>query len=381
MRMRFFVHLGEASICLVVLGVLSSAVGCSKQGDGELAPRAERAIAVRVVGAETRTMQERVDYVGMVRFEHEIKVRARVPGTLTDRGAKEGERVRAGDVLATLSSPEMLARVRSVGEEVGKAQVQMELACSVYRTDERLHAKGALPKVKLDASRTNCRAAKRGLASAKARLSEVRSTLAHTRELAPRAGLVLDWLVQEGEYVGPGQPMLMLGAGAKIVEVKVTDMDLARGIRVGTQVLISTPNEPGREHRTEVYEVDPMATGPGHVVGVRMALPEDLQDARWGATMRVGFSIREHEGTTAVPLEALTRSAPKAVFALEGEVVHRVPVELGIEQDGWVEVRSDEIQPGTPVVTTNLGKLSDGMKVYPVREASAVMVSKQGGQR
>ena len=332
--------------------------------------RPEKVVAVRTQRVQQRPVRETLDYVGTVRAHHELKVSARTGGTLIGQEAQEGDVLKEGAVIARLDAPEPKARLRGVEAELRRARSQQAQACKVSKRDAALLKKKAVPQARADASRASCKAAAHGVSAIRARVDELNITLGHSDILTPSGGRALRWLVEPGESVRPGQPVLLVGSGVTELEVRVTDRDLARGILPGSVALVRADR--GGYSRTEVRRVAAMASGPGRHVDVRVALPDALHGLPAGSALDVRFVLREDRVATPVPRRALVRrgASESVLFTIADGVVHPVRVTIGISEGELVAVLP-ALTPGTTVAVSNLGMLSAGARVFEVLEGAS----------
>jgi multidrug efflux pump subunit AcrA (membrane-fusion protein) len=78
--------------------------------------------------------------------------------------------------------------------------------------------------------------------------------------------------------------------------------------------------------------------------------------------------VSEADAATTIPLEAIVRYAGVTkVFAVRGSKAQEVEVSVGVQQDGWVEVRG-ALAPGDQVVVSGQSRLVDGSPVV-IRES------------
>jgi RND family efflux transporter MFP subunit len=322
-------------------------------------------------------LRETVDYIGTVRSQKEVKVLARVMGSLTSLPFKEGQRFRAGQILARISVPDLDARERRLAAEVRRAETERRYHCKQLGRDRTLLESGAAPRVKVEASRRLCEGAGEMLKAARASARELGTNRAKADERAPFAGRVLRWIAEPGEHVAPGRPLLLLGDEELEIRVPVSEADVARGIRVGTPALLA-PRLPGKERpsaegsrleRSKVRSMAALATGPGRTIEVRLALSTALRArAVHGTSVAVAFVLAQEGRSLAVPEAAVkSTSSGSTIFVVEEGRTRAVPVKAGITASGWVSVRPAP-RPGARVAVTNLDLLEGGMRVYPVEE-------------
>ncbi len=331
---------------LVLLAAVFS--GCGSSGENEQAPRP---VAVRTILPQKMTLSRQLEYLGTVRSQDEVKIIARVAGTVTEMPFAEGDVVQAGEIIAMLDAPEIRAAVR-------KVQAEKDYWCRRYEADQRLVAARALPREQMEASRRAC-------TSATAALAEVNSRLAKTREKATVSGRVLRWFVEPGQSVMPGQPILLLGRSDLEIQTDVIEEDLQRGIAVGTPVEVEYGA--GQYFPARVSEVAPTSKGPARIYTVKIAIADSLADKlRNGASVNVNFILQESNSTLALPVSAIAgRDTRPHLFLIRADRAILQPVELGIEQDGWVEVKFPW-NGSDAVAISNLSGLKDGVPVFSV---------------
>lgn len=190
----------------------------------------------------------------------EYRVSSKVPGRLKEIRVKEGQRVSAGDTLAILEAPEVMAKmdqaraaeaaalaqsakarkgarseqIQAAQEMWNKAQVGVEIATKSFERLENLHKEGIVPLQRLDEIRAQRDAAiateraayaqytmalngaeQEDRATAQAMteraqgaVSEVEAYIAETYLVAHEAGEVVDVFPMVGELVGTGAPVM-----------------------------------------------------------------------------------------------------------------------------------------------------------------------------
>lgn len=363
-------------IVIFALLALAAVAGCQSRATAP-EPPAEALQAVRTVQVRSMGLSQTLDYVGTIRHGREIKVLARVVGTLTALPFKEGASVRKRQVLARVSVPELDVRQQRLGADVQRLLTDRDYLCTNLETDVKLRASGAVSQAKVDASRRRCSSAREAVKAAQAGSRELESSRGKAVERAPFSGRVLRWYAEPGEHVARGRPILLLGDDALEVAVQVTETDLVRGVKAGSAVALTlirpTTRLVARKHAARIRTVAPMASGPGRTVEVRIGLPAELRSAaRHGASVDVAFVLAREEDAVAVPEAALSSSVSGAtIFIVNKGRVTAMRIKAGITDEGWVAIKPPPPR-GARVAVTNLDVLSDGMKVYPVQDRGGI---------
>lgn len=214
---------------------------------------------------------------------NEVRAAAEIAGRVERLTVHEGDRVEAGDLLVELSRDEIRARVDEAHAGVAAAQAALSTAQArtqtlvhheaTARTDyERyvaLYRSGAISGRERDRVENELQevtgqrlAAQRGVEEARARLqaaiaveTSARTRLDDARVQAPLAGVVLLRLVEVGEVVRPGQPLLVLvDPDDLFLTVYIREQELGK-VRIGNPALVTIDAFPQRVFEGKVIEV------------------------------------------------------------------------------------------------------------------------------
>jgi membrane fusion protein, multidrug efflux system len=220
--------------------------------------------------------------------------------------ASEGQRVAAGALLVSLADDDLQSGLKA-------AQAAVDAANAHHRRLEALAKVEAATPSELEQSTLQ-------LAQAQAGLAGVKASLAYTQIRAPFAGVVQSRLVNEGAFVGPGQPLVELeGQGALELEASLSEGE-AKGLRIGMKVAFEAEGRPGSA------EVTALSTG-GDPVTHRGALRARVL----GGAFRSGTFARIHvPGAGQAP--GLT--VPRTALVVRGELTG-----VFVARDGKAELR------------------------------------------
>lgn len=367
MQKKKLIGIGVALGVLVLLGAL----GLSALQTPEAEALPEPPVAVSVTHPVTDTVFHGARYLGVVEGTGDAPLSFRVSGTIARLYAHEGEGVAAGQVLAELASPETAARLERARMEHARAEANLQHWERELGIDKRLYEKGAVPRSKLDQTQLAHENALRGLGAARAGVEEAAGLAGAAVLRAPRGGVVGRIERSAGETVMPGQPVLLLSAGARRVRADVLEKDRARGIRQGSRARLdieACPDVPG-----EVARVDAAVRAPLKSVRVYVDVPEAcLAGLPAGAEVPVTFLLQPEAGATLVPVSAIDlRGGSPRVFRIgSGLAAEAVPVELGLQQGDWQQVRGALSQEDR-IVVTGTTNLQPGTRVQVAGELAS----------
>lgn len=321
------------------------------------------------------TVQARTEPAGSIPWESVMEVTARVepyrrsaPGTvLMGRVEKilrrEGDRAAAGQVLATIESREITARLSQAEAQVAAARAQEENARIMRERMERLHPRNAASRRDLDDAVAGHETALAQLRAAEEGVKAARVTLDHAQVRAPFAGVITARHVEAGDMAAPGMPLFIIEDLSRMkVEAEIPESSM-RGLEPGgpVEVRIEAASEPVRTGM--ITEILPAGDPRSHTFTLRVVVENRERDLRPGMFARIRLVSGAGEAL-AVPETALVRRGPlNGLFVVdEGGVARLRWVTLGESRAGLVEILTG-LTEGERFVTEPPAGLADGMKV------------------
>ncbi len=332
------------------LAVLGS--GCGGRSEARQAKSAaEQAVPVRVLHPERRSLRETIALTTTVDADVAVDIYAKTTARCTELHVAVGDEVAAGTLLVSLDADEARLNERQAFIRLTKARQGFERATSMGQ-------RALVSAEVLQESRLGMEEAEAGWALAKLLLDE-------TQVVAPVAGTVVQREVSIGDLVTPALALLRL-VDFRTLEavVHVAEYALPR-IHLGLPALVTADALPGREIATAVTEVSPIIDPASGTVEVTLGLPAD-SGLRPGMFVRVALITKERPDTVVIPAEALlTEAGGYAVYVVRQDHAARVPVTVGLREEGWVEILS-ELTMADAVVTEGLFRLEPNTRVRVV---------------
>ncbi len=206
-------------------------------------------LSAEVNGDATLTLAPRqvTDWLtldGTVTAIHQGTVAAQTSGRVSRMLVDVNDEVVAGQPLLEISGKEQFAAVTGAQARLARAQAQQVEAERQLARFQALIAKGVITRAQLDSAQATDSAARAEVHAAEAALTQARETYGYTRILAPYAGVVTKRLVELGETVAPGTPLLSgFSLDALRVEVELPQSALALASQpADVQVLLPDGN-------------------------------------------------------------------------------------------------------------------------------------------
>jgi len=336
------------------------------------ASAAKEAVAVELAATDVTQVKllditQGLAVSGSLKAVNSAVIKARVAGELQGLTVREGDFVKAGQVIARIDASEYLSRVRQFREQADSAKAQVEVVQRQYDNNKALVDQGFISKTALDTSLANLNAAQATYKAAQAATEVATKSVDDTVLKAPISGQVSQRLAQPGERVG---------IDARIVEI----VDLSRleleatlsaaestQIQVGQNAELQIEGSP-KTVAAKVVRINPSAQAGSRSVLAYLSIDNTKPDA---LPLRQGLFAQGTLGTArtsllAVPLSSVRtdRPAPYVQAIDNGKVAYKA-VELGARGTavGTDVVAIKGLAENTPVILGNIGTLREGTSV------------------
>ena len=324
--------------------------------------------ATDVVKAQTLEMTQGMAVSGSLKAVNSAVIKARVAGELQGLTVREGDFVKAGQVLARIDASEYQSRVRQAREQGESARAQVEVVQRQYDNNKALVDQGFISRTALDASLANLNAAQSTYKAALAATEVAAKSVEDTVLKAPISGQVSQRLAQPGERVG---------VDAKIVEiVDLSRLELEASLSAADAMNVSLGRSAelqieGSAQRVtaKVVRINPSAQAGSRSVLAYLSI--DNSAAGNSLPLRQGLFAQGTLGTARTSLLALPLSsvrtdkpAPYVQAVQNGQVAH-LAVALGARGSAGNEsvVAIQGLAEGTTVIRANIGYVREGTQV------------------
>ena len=185
----------------------------------------------------TSQVEDQKAVVATVEPVHQLVARARIGGTIVALKAQEGDRVAAGQELATVADQKLVLQMQALDQRIRSQQAQRDQAKTDFDRIQELQRRGVSAQAQLDQARTQLDVGDRTLAARQADRSVLVQQMAEGAVLAPGAGRVLTVPVSEGRVVLPGESIATLAEDRYILRLSLPERH-AQIMRAGDKVMI-----------------------------------------------------------------------------------------------------------------------------------------------
>jgi RND family efflux transporter MFP subunit len=336
-----------------------------------------------VMKAELRDITQGLAVSGTVKAVNYAVIKARVAGELKEVVAREGDAVKAGDVLARIDPTEYQRRWQQAAETAAAAKSQMEIAQRAWDSNKALVDQGFISKAAMDNSIASYQGAIASHKAAIAGADVARKALDDATLRAPFAGIVSGRAAQVGERVAiDAKIMELVDLSLLEVEVPLSPSE-SMDVRVGQIASLQIEDRQALVG-AKVKRISPSAQVGSRSVLIYLAL-DKAEGLRHGLFAK-GILGMDKSHVLAVPLSAVrTDRAQPYVQVVEQtgdqlQVAHK-PVTLGVRGMDLTQPESETmvgvtgLAEGSTVLKGHVGALREGMAVKYTAAASAPTAS------
>lgn len=357
-------------IAVLAAGIVRAVSGRKAQKDAlaaqQTAGQTKVSIALGpndVVTVQSMELRQGIAISGPIKAVNSAFVKAKVAGELQDLTVREGDVVKAGQILARVDSTEYQARVRQAQQQAQAAQAQVDIAKRNFDNNNALVNQGFISKTALESSSANLAAAQASYRAAQAGADVASKSLADTVLRAPIGGQIAQRLAQPGERVAVDARVL------EIVDLSRLELEASLGpadsldVKVGQTAQIRVEGSAGTL-AAKVSRINPSAVAGSRAVLAYLSL-EPNTGLRQGLFGQGQLQTGTLQGLV-LPLSAVRTDKPQPYVQLVANgVVEHVAVEVlgrgDVEGVTYAAVKG--VTEGAQVLSGNVGQVRAGTPV------------------
>lgn len=355
-RTLSWLHFLPLTILSVVIFLLP---GCGDNQGNTTDP--VRTVRYVVVGsAQTLPALERT---GEIHAHDETILSFRTGGRIVTRSVDIGDRVNAGQLLATLENTTSQNQLDGAQADYEGAKASAQVAALNVNRMQKLMPTGAIARTQLDTARADWLVARARLKNSESALRNARESLGWTRLIAPRSGVITEVSASAGQVVNGGQSVLTLATG----EARDVVFDIAKPEAIPPQeqagLRVSLLSDPSVQASAAVRDISPQADPQTRTWRVRATLRNPPLAMALGASVTVTLPATGPHGY-ALPASALSRVDDKpAVYVINPQSQAQLRVVVPAYYTATTVIISGGLEPGDRVITAGVSKLRSGEPV------------------
>ncbi len=351
-----------------VAAMVITLVSCKPaKKDATQAPVTEGAAAVKTYTVARQRVSEKIAYSGTLEASKKTSITPEVGGKIARILVREGDVVKAGQVLAELETESIRLQLKQAEAGLAVAEAGYNDALKNKERMDRLINEKAVSEQQAEKVTLAFDAAKAQREQAQAGLNLAKYALNISIMKAPFSGVIAAKNAEVGDVINPmmggysgASGVLTLIDFAKVkIAVDVAENDALR-LKRGQTVLLRVPSFPGREFPGEVAIANSTADPATKKFRIEALFDNAGGELRPGTFGEVVFEVSTHESALAVPQKAVLNNS--YVYVVQaGKAVKRL-VTLGLQNATVIEVLSGLSEGDVVIIEGNYG-LSDGAAV------------------
>ena len=320
-----------------------------------------------VIKLENRELVSGLPITGNLKAVKDAFIKARVAGELMDMQLKEGDVVRAGQILGRIDPVEYQRRLKQAQETAEAAKAQIDIAQRQYENNKALVDQGFISKTALESSLSNLQTAQATFRAAQAGADVASKALDDSILKAPFAGQVSARFAQSGERLGVDAKVLEIIDVSHIeVETTISASDSV-GLKVGQEALLRV------EGSAQTYNAVLTRINPSAQTGSRSVLAylnlKDIQGLRQGLFAQGTLNLSKRTVLCITSKDIQHYKPEPFVQIIDAGVVKHQAIKTGISgylsttdnENKWTEITG--LPLNTLVLKSHLGVVRENVLV------------------
>lgn len=382
----------HAVLILAIMEVCLLSAACSRNESGDAAAVASTAQSappspeVQVIRVITQQLNTTVHLPGQLVAYETVDVYPKVTGFVKSIKVDRGSHVKAGEQIALLEAPELLAQRAEAESKFQSTESQLAAGQAKLAADratfQRLSSAAKTPGVvaqnDLDiaektaqADQANVESLEKSAKAAHDAMRAVSQLEAYLTITAPFDGQVTARNVHPGALVGPAG-----GAGAMTPLVQIQTLTRHRlvvpvpeydasGVPAGTQVNFTVPSFPGKTFTAPITRISGAVDIKTRTMPVELDVHDPKAQLEPGTYCDVAWPVRRAYATMFVPASAVANDLERTfVIRIHNNQAEWVDVKTGAASGNLVEVFGN-LQAGDEVAQRGTDELRAGSSVIP----------------
>ncbi len=352
---RFQLIIGTC-VCLAFISA------CSPPGKSEVQPK--KPVPVQVLKVKTSDLPVIVESVGRLIANREVVISTEVGGIVHRYKADIGDQVKAGQLLVEINPLDYRLALREAKANLAAAVARLNNAEKTYNRSKALLPRKVISQDAFEKAEAGYEAARAVVEQVKALVSISENRLVKTKITVPFEGLVAARMVEKGQMIGPGQPvMTVVDLSRMRVKVYIPERDY---VHLDQQDPVSVIVEayPERVFQGHVDRIGIKADERTNTFAVEILVENPDFRLKAGLSAHVQLTTRTLQDTIMIPQSCiLYKNEQKSVFIVDSNKKARLRiVEMGLSRGSMVQIKHG-LKPEDSLVITGGQYLEPGDNV------------------
>lgn len=358
-------------ICIIILAVHRQA----PPGAGD--ESAANVTTVAVAKATRQDLFNEVTIPAEFRPYVEAILHAKVAGYVSQMNVDFGDKVKAGQLLATLEVPELQAELVNAQAAEEKAEADYTNSHLIYTRLEAVDQQhpNLVAQQDLDTAEANDSTAYAAIAEAKANVNKYQTLFDYTKITAPFDGVITHRYVDPGTLIQTGTasdtqslPIVTVSDNYRLRLDFPVSVDYVKDIKEGDPVKVRVDSDNNKTFTGTITRFTHDVDEATRTMTVEIEVPNPDLELIPGMYATVVLTVEKHANALAVPIQAMGGENNSTVLVVnQNNEIEERAVKVGIETSDQCEITAG-LQDGDVVVIGSRSRLRTGQKVDPKLE-------------
>jgi RND family efflux transporter MFP subunit len=348
-----------------ILAVAILVEGCGRDVARDAQPGASEAPSVPVARVERTDLAEVVTIPAEFRAYVETELRAKEGGYIGKMNVDFGDRVKAGDLLATIEVPELADELNSARAAAERAEADYTNAHLIYSRILSVNHDhpNLVAQQDVDTAAAKDLTAQAAIASAQADVTRYQTLAGYTNITAPFDGVVTHRYLDPGALVEERSDVLRVSDNYRLRLDFPVSVKYVKDIKIGDEVEVVVESLNGRKFNGKITRATGRVNDDTRTMTTEIEVANSNLEVAPGMYASVAMNVDNRPHALAIPLEAIPVGQAASVYVVnsQNEVEER-PVTLGLVTPTKYEVVSG-LSEGEMVVLGSRSRIRVGEKV------------------
>lgn len=349
--------------------ILSLLIACGTNDKAEHSQESEKKgpkpILVTITQVQNKPIEITETAIGSLEGLIDPTVAAEVSARVLKVHVSPGQRVKQGQLIATLDAVDFALQRNEAQAEVARIEALLDNQVKTVARSQALVNKKFISQNAVDNDLAQQNVLKEQLTGAKARINTISHSSSKTKIFAPVDGVVEKKIVDTGEFVKAGDPIVQIISNKRLRAHIPFPERISGQLKAGLRIRLSTPTSAMSVEST-ILELKSMITESNRSVDV-IADVTDEPDWQAGASVTGTVILGEQAAAMMIPEQSvILRPAGEVVYIVNADKAHQMVVKTGLRQNGLVEI-TDGLQLNDHVVVDGAGFLTDQALIQVVK--------------
>lgn len=313
---------------------------------------------VTVTQIKNQAVENTEEAVGTLEGLTNPTVSAEVAARVIKIHVNTGEAVKQGQLIATLDASDFGMQRNEAQADVARIEAQLANQAKTVARSQALVSKKFISQNAVDNDIAQQNVLKEQLTGAKARISTINHSSSKTKLYAPASGNVEKKLVDDGEYVRVGDPIMLIVSRQRLRAHLPFPEHIGAQLKPGLKVRLSTPTS-DKTVEVVIHDLKPMIVEGSRTVDVIADILNAPVGWQPGASVTGVVVLDTQPAANMVPEQSVVlRPAGDVVYVVRDGKAFQAIVKTGLRQNGLVELLSG-VNANDTIVVDGAGFLTD----------------------